>query len=78
MGKKFTFAVVGAACFLAYPSAAPARIVLKRNYDQLLKEADLVVLAVAVQTEQAEDEPRSTHGRASSSRRTRHSRCAER
>ncbi|MBO0697773.1 MAG: hypothetical protein J2P46_05230 [Zavarzinella sp.] len=46
-----------AACVLIYPSAAPARLVKKWSYDQLLKEADLVVLAVAVRTEQAEDTP---------------------
>jgi hypothetical protein len=57
MVKQSAFAVVCAACFLVYPSAAPGRIAEKWNYDRLLKEADLVVLAVAVRTEQADDTP---------------------
>ena len=57
MSKKFVFAVVCAICFLAYPSAAEARLSRKWTYDQLLKEADLVVIAEAVWTEQADDEP---------------------
>ena len=57
MGKRFALAVVCAAGFLLYPSDAQARIHLKWNYDQLLKEADLVVLAVAVRTEKADDTP---------------------
>jgi len=57
MGKKFIFAVACAASFLVYPSAAPARLHKSWNYDQLLKGADLVVLAAAVRTEQADDAP---------------------
>jgi hypothetical protein len=57
MSKTFTFAVVCAACFVVYPSAASARLHKKWNYDELLKEADLVVLAAAVRTEPAEDAP---------------------
>ena len=57
MGNKFVFALVCAACFLVYPSAAPARLIKVWNYDKLLKEADLVVLAVAVRTEKADYEP---------------------
>jgi hypothetical protein len=57
MGKRFRLAVLCAACLLLDPSAAPARLVKKWSYDQLLKEADLVVVAVAVRTEQAEDTP---------------------
>jgi len=57
MGNKFAFAVVCAICFLGYPSAAEARLTRKWNYDDLLKEADLVVLAEAVRTERADDTP---------------------
>jgi hypothetical protein len=57
MGKRYVLAAVCAACFHAYPSTAPARFVKKWEYDDLLKEADLVVLAVAVRTEQADDKP---------------------
>jgi hypothetical protein len=57
MGKRFAFALTCATCFFLYPSAAQARLVRKLTYDGLLKEADLVVIAVAVRTEQADDEP---------------------
>src|SRR5262245_35918189 len=57
MGTRFPLAVLGAACLLLCPSAAPGRLVKKWSYDQLLKEADLVVIAVAVRTEPAEDAP---------------------
>jgi hypothetical protein len=57
MSKKLALAVVCAACFLPFPSAVQARLVKKWDYDDLLKEADLVVLAVAVRTEQADDKP---------------------
>jgi hypothetical protein len=50
-------AVVLVAEFLACPSAAPARLVERWDYDRLFKEADLVVLAVAVQTDRADDKP---------------------
>jgi hypothetical protein len=57
MGKKVAFALLCAACLFVYPSAAPARIVVRKNYDQMFKEADLVVLVQAVRTEKADDEP---------------------
>src|SRR5262245_42686046 len=57
MVKMLAFAVVCSVWFLADPSAAQARLTRKWTYDQLLKEADLVVLAEAVRTEQAADEP---------------------
>jgi hypothetical protein len=57
MGKRVAFALACAACFLVYPSAASARLVPRWTYDKLFKEADLVVIAVAVGTEQADDTP---------------------
>jgi hypothetical protein len=57
MCKKSAFIAVCAACFVLYPSAAPARFVPKWTYDQLLDKADLVVLAVPVRTEPADDKP---------------------
>ena len=57
MRVRITGAVALAACVLMCPSAASARPVKKWSYDELLKEADLVILAAAVRTEPAEDAP---------------------